>query len=825
MRDRRPRATVGGTSMTSRFTSSVSRHDWSLHRKGMVDQERHKEKIKDAIKKNLPNIVSEESIILSDGKRIIKVPIRSLEEYRFRYDPGRQQHSGEGDGDSKVGDVIAQEPRPGQGQRGQAGEEPGVDYYEAEVTLDELAALIFEDLGLPFLEEKKLAEMETEAVRFTDVRKHGPFANLDKKRTILENMKRNAAKGDPGFHDIKNDDLRFKVWEPTIKYQSNAAVIAMMDVSGCHTAGHHIEMADGSYRDVSEIVVGDQVACLNLETLEKTTSRVVETFTKTAPETLAIETEDAWLRATPQHVYFTYDEPANRIVEKRASELAEGDRLILVNTWGTTGNGSKGTLTTDQAYMLGVMLGDGHIFLGANSSYMVVTDESEERLKLYREIFERGFGVTGIIRHRAGPHNRQRIHFNRAPLARELAARYPMLRRRSRVRYIDAAIYREPPEIRAAFLRGLFDAEGTVAHHAVMFYSASRQLVTQVKHLLSYWGIRARVHEFEQSESRMGEHTIRAGTYYKLSVNAKDVLLFAEHINFACPQKREKLAELARKQAAGIDAMRSKYILEEGWRTRFAHLSGHTRLYTNYKPQTHTLSQQQLRTLATSATATFEDQRYIQAILDRRLIISRIRSVTRIVEPVPVYDFGVETHHNYIVDGMLSHNSMGEFEKYIARSFYFWMVRFLRTKYNNVKIVFISHHTEAKEVTEEEFFTHGESGGTQVSSAYELALQIIQERFDPDDWNIYPFHFSDGDNLPWDNERCVALVQQLMQVCNIFGYGEIREGHYRSPSTLMSAFNKIQDQKFLAVTISDKSEVYPALRRFFSTREPALVTP
>jgi uncharacterized protein len=136
-----------------------------------------------------------------------------------------------------------------------------------------------------------------------------------------------------------------------------------------------------------------------------------------------------------------------------------------------------------------------------------------------------------------------------------------------------------------------------------------------------------------------------------------------------------------------------------------------------------------------------------------------------------------------------------------------------------VKIVFISHHTEAKEVTEEEFFTHGESGGTQVSSAYELALQIIQERYNPDDWNIYPFHFSDGDNLPWDNERCVSLVQKLMEVCNIFGYGEIREGHYRSPSTLMSAFNKIQDKKFIAVTISDKTEVYPALRRFFATRE------
>ena len=73
--------------------------------------------------------------------------------------------------------------------------------------------------------------------------------------------------------------------------------------------------------------------------------------------------------------------------------------------------------------------------------------------------------------------------------------------------------------------------------------------------------------------------------------------------------------------------------------------------------------------------------------------------------------------------------SMGEFEKYIARSFYFWMVRFLRTKYNNVEIVFITHHTEAKEVDEEEFFNHGESGGTKVSSAYQLALDIINERY------------------------------------------------------------------------------------------------
>src|SRR5215471_16944137 len=124
-------------------TSTVSQHDWSLHRKGSIDQERHKQKIREAVKKNLADIVSEESIILSDGKKVFKVPIRSLEEYRFRYDPGRQQHAGQGDGSSEVGDVIASDPRPGQGRDGEAGDEPGVDYYEAEVTLDELAALIF----------------------------------------------------------------------------------------------------------------------------------------------------------------------------------------------------------------------------------------------------------------------------------------------------------------------------------------------------------------------------------------------------------------------------------------------------------------------------------------------------------------------------------------------------------------------------------------------------------------------------------------------------------------------------------------------------------
>lgn len=379
---------------------SVSRADWTLHRKGHIDQQRHNQKIKEAIKQNLHEIVSREDIILSDGKTIVKVPIRSLEEYKFRFDANKKDGIGQGQGGSKVGDVIGRAGDDDGSGQGQAGDQPGYDFYEAEVNLEDLAAMIFEDLGLPNLQEKKNQQLEAESVRFTDIRRHGIMSNLDKRRTILQNIKRNALRGEARLARLRSEDLRFKTWEREIRYESNAVVLAMMDVSG----------------------------------------------------------------------------------------------------------------------------------------------------------------------------------------------------------------------------------------------------------------------------------------------------------------------------------------------------------------------------------------------------------------------------------------SMGEFEKYIARSFYFWMVRFLRTKYTNVEIVFISHHTEAKEVTEHEFFTKGESGGTKVSSAYRLALDIIKERYSPSDWNVYPFHFSDGDNMFSDNRHCVELVNELISQCNLFGYGQIKQGWYPA-GTLMSVYSQeIESDKFIAVTIEDKGDVYPALRSFFSLRDTAAVS-
>jgi uncharacterized sporulation protein YeaH/YhbH (DUF444 family) len=103
-----------------------------------------------------------------------------------------------------------------------------------------------------------------------------------------------------------------------------------------------------------------------------------------------------------------------------------------------------------------------------------------------------------------------------------------------------------------------------------------------------------------------------------------------------------------------------------------------------------------------------------------------------------------------------------------------------------------------------------------VSSAYQLALDIIEQRYDSSLWNVYAFHFSDGDN--WgvvDNQRCIELVKSILGHANAFGYGEIQQRGQSSPTTLMSAFEPLTDAHFVRVKIGAKEEVYPALRTFF----------
>ncbi len=158
--------------------------------------------------------------------------------------------------------------------------------------------------------------------------------------------------------------------------------------------------------------------------------------------------------------------------------------------------------------------------------------------------------------------------------------------------------------------------------------------------------------------------------------------------------------------------------------------------------------------------------------------------------------------------------SMDQTKKYMARSFYFLLYQFLRLRYSHVEVVFIAHTTTAKEVGELEFFHKGESGGTYISSGYEKALQIIEERYNPENWNVYAFHCSDGDNWTEDNKRAVELAARLCEVCNLFGYGEIVPGYYYAGSTVKSEYLKnIKYENFVIVTMSRKDDIIIGIKR------------
>jgi hypothetical protein len=161
--------------------------------------------------------------------------------------------------------------------------------------------------------------------------------------------------------------------------------------------------------------------------------------------------------------------------------------------------------------------------------------------------------------------------------------------------------------------------------------------------------------------------------------------------------------------------------------------------------------------------------------------------------------------------------SMDTMKKYLARSFFFLLYRFLCTRYENVEIVFIAHHTEAQEVTEEEFFHKGESGGTFISSGYNKALEIIYERYHPGLWNVYSFHCSDGDNFESDNPAALKAATELAQISNLFGYGEIKPlgaGYYGS--SMIQFFSQIQEPNFQTVQIQRKEDIWPSFKTFLT---------
>lgn len=162
--------------------------------------------------------------------------------------------------------------------------------------------------------------------------------------------------------------------------------------------------------------------------------------------------------------------------------------------------------------------------------------------------------------------------------------------------------------------------------------------------------------------------------------------------------------------------------------------------------------------------------------------------------------------------------SMDEAKKDIAKRFFILLYLFLTKNYQKIELVFIRHHTSAKEVNEEEFFYSRETGGTVVSSALELLHTIIEARYSPAVWNIYVAQASDGDNWNADSPYCQELLQEkIMPLLQYFAYIEIMPRHHQS---LWEVYQEIRSHypNFAMENIDTLSDIYPVFRELFKRK-------
>ena len=163
--------------------------------------------------------------------------------------------------------------------------------------------------------------------------------------------------------------------------------------------------------------------------------------------------------------------------------------------------------------------------------------------------------------------------------------------------------------------------------------------------------------------------------------------------------------------------------------------------------------------------------------------------------------------------------SMDEGRKNVAKRFFMLLYLFLNRNYEHIEVVFIRHHTVATEVSEDDFFTSRESGGTVVSSALTLMHEIIVARYPSTIWNIYGAQASDGDNWHDDSPRCRELLESsILDLTQYFAYIEITDG---PPQNLWEEYEKLQTKRegrFAMQRISTVADIYPVFRELFKRR-------
>ncbi|MDQ7064001.1 MAG: DUF444 family protein [candidate division KSB1 bacterium] len=160
--------------------------------------------------------------------------------------------------------------------------------------------------------------------------------------------------------------------------------------------------------------------------------------------------------------------------------------------------------------------------------------------------------------------------------------------------------------------------------------------------------------------------------------------------------------------------------------------------------------------------------------------------------------------------------SMGDEQKEIVRIESFWIDTWLQYQYKNMETRYIIHDAVAQEVDRETFYHTRESGGTVISSAYRLAAEIVERDYPVADWNIYFFHFSDGDN--WgeiDTEECMSLLEEkLLPAANLFCYGQV-ESPYGSGQFIRDLQDYFEgEEKLVLSEISGKEGIYQSIKDF-----------
>lgn len=162
--------------------------------------------------------------------------------------------------------------------------------------------------------------------------------------------------------------------------------------------------------------------------------------------------------------------------------------------------------------------------------------------------------------------------------------------------------------------------------------------------------------------------------------------------------------------------------------------------------------------------------------------------------------------------------SMGDEQKEIVRIESFWIDTWLRRHYDGIECRYIIHDAMAKEVDRNTFFHTRESGGTMISSAYRLCADIIRADYPSQSWNIYPFHFSDGDNWSVDDTRlCVGLLRKrILPFVNQFSYGQV-ESPYGSGQFIKDLREQLRQHEKLALSeVKDKEGIYHSIKEFLA---------